>query len=51
MQVPSGKFYDEGDLDLLRKMAEVGFVKYSDKPFPLKSRQSCPTSMCLGGKT
>lgn len=38
MQVPSGKFYDEGDLDLLRKMAEVGFVKYSDKPFPLKSK-------------
>ena len=37
MQTPSGAVYTEADLDLLRAMHRVGFVKYSDEPFKLKS--------------
>jgi orotate phosphoribosyltransferase len=37
MQVPSGRTFTKADLDLLRRMADVGFIKYSDKQFQLKS--------------
>lgn len=36
MQVPSGAEYSYGDLEILREMANVGFVKHSDSPFVLK---------------
>ncbi len=37
MDVPSGMVYDRLDLRILRRLAEVGFVKHSDEPVTLKS--------------
>lgn len=37
MQVPSGTEYDKADLKILRRMVEVGFVRWNDKPFTLNS--------------
>ena len=37
MKVRSGAVYDELDLDILRKMAEFGFVRHNDAPFKLAS--------------
>jgi len=37
MQLPSGESYSALDLQILRRMSECGFVRYSEKPFRLKS--------------
>ena len=37
MDVPSGRQLSDGDLNRLRHMDKVGFVKYSPQPFTLKS--------------
>lgn len=42
MQVPSGSIYSEYDLELLRRMAQYGFVRHADQPFRLRSGiESC----------
>lgn len=37
IEVPSGKVFYEEDINILRLMAEYGFVCYSKTPFKLKS--------------
>ncbi len=37
MQVPSGREFDRADLDIVRRMGEVGLVEYRDEPFTLVS--------------
>src|SRR3989344_7813 len=37
MEVPSGRTFDEFDLEILETMNTCGFVRYSPKPFVLKS--------------
>ena len=34
---PSGTVFSEGDVELIRLLGDIGFIKYSKKPFPLKS--------------
>ena len=37
MQVPSGREFDRADLDIVRRMGEVGLVEHRDEPFRLVS--------------
>lgn len=48
LSVPSGAAYNDQDLRIVRRMAEVGFLAYSEEPFILKS--GIPSHIYVSGR-